>query len=299
MTRCLFSFFLTMKTNLIILPFICISLLPYSCKKHAGSKADEPHSYAAALASDVQNLEKEKGKQKRNGKGSISPLRIEFTRTNSKQKEIKFSRTGYEVSYNPDWRIPNWVAYELTDYEASAQGKRGEGFESDPDVKGKKAQPADYSGSGYDRGHMAPAGDMKWSGKAMRESFYLSNICPQHHDLNTGLWNDLEVALRERAKKWGKVYIVCGPIVGKNPRTVGKNKVVVPDSFFKVVCWRYKDKYEGKAFVFKNAPAKGRFHDYSCTIDEVESITGHDFFFLIPDSQENIMEATDVPGRWY
>lgn len=207
-------------------------------------------------------------------------------------------RMGYTVSYNPDWRIPNWVAYELTRSEASAHAKREGGFEPDPEVGRSSAENNDYKGSGYSRGHMAPAGDMKWSRKAMRESFLLTNICPQDFDLNAGVWEDLESALRSRARKYGSIYIVCGPVVDSGYKTIGRKRVCVPSRFFKVVCWQERGDWRCKAFVFPNRKCGGTFHDYSTTVDQVESLTGHDFFHLLPDDVEHRIEAADTQGRW-
>ena len=121
---------------------------------------------------------------------------IEETKTNSDLEVQIIEHIGYKVSYNQTWCIPNWVAYELTKIEVEGQFPRRGSFCPDPYVKGYSAETSDYSNSGYDRGHMAPAADMKWSEKVMLESFYLTNICPQNKNLNSGLW----LALEERAR---------------------------------------------------------------------------------------------------
>ena len=121
-------------------------------------------------------------------------------------------RKGYTLSYNADYKTPQWVAWELTKKETKGKEGRTDKFLPDPDVRGAKAYTGDYTKSGYDRGHMAPAADMKWSKQAMEESFYMSNICPQNPNLNRGDWNDLEEKSRQWAKKYGAVYIACGPI---------------------------------------------------------------------------------------
>ena len=173
---------------------------------------------------------------------SEQPLEVPHSPAKTRQQIIR--HLGYITSYNEDLRIPNWVAYELTPYEARAHGKRSGEFQRDPDAKGTSASPSDYSRSGYGRGHMAPAGDMKWSSKAMHETFYLSNICPQDNSLNAGLWNDLEMGLRQMSRQGKTLYIVCGPLLSDNPRRIGRNKVAVPHSFFKVVLRREGNGYE-------------------------------------------------------
>lgn len=226
------------------------------------------------------------------------PVQVEIPITNPSVPAKQMRRTGYVVSYNPKWRIPNWVAYELTDQEAAAHGRRQGEFESDPDAGPAAADNADYKHSGYSRGHMAPAGDMKWNGRAMRESFLLTNVCPQDYELNAGVWEDLESELRHRARRWGRVYIVCGPVVSNGYRTIGRHRVCVPQRFFKAVCWQQGGRWHSKGFIFPNNRAGGSFHDYSATVDEIERLTGHDLFAPLPDEVERRIEAADNRGRW-
>ncbi len=215
------------------------------------------------------------------------------------------SRTGqtiehcaYTVSYNEQWRIPNWVAYELTRKEASGTLPRGHFFVPDPNVKGATAQYYDYKESGYDHGHMAPAGDMKWDQQAMDECFYLSNICPQDHDLNNGDWRLLEERIREWALKYGNIYIVCGPIVGENPKTIGSHKVAVPDGFFKVLLCRIEGKWQALGFYFENQPGHHALTHYCKSVDEIEHLTGMDFFAPLEDNIEDTIEATYDMQAW-
>ena len=222
--------------------------------------------------------------------GNPSAALTEIPRTRPGTREQILRRRGYAASYNPDWLIANWVAYEITADEASARGERGSGFEADPDIKGHKAYPRDYVRSGYDRGHLAPAGDMKWSYRAMQETFYLSNICPQNHELNNGVWNDLEQAVRRWARREGPLWVCAGPVVRKNPRRVGKAGVAVPDKFFKAICRRRNGHYQGIAYIFDNRPLQGTYRDYAISIDSLEALTGHDFFPALPDEEENRME---------
>ena len=115
--------------------------------------------------------------------------------------EILLQRTGYLVSYNSNTRIANWVAWKLTPERLKENTERINSFRPDPDLpKSKAVTTQDYKGSGWDRGHLCPAGDNKWSRQAMIESFYMTNICPQHHNLNRGDWNELE----QKCRKWVK-----------------------------------------------------------------------------------------------
>lgn len=204
-------------------------------------------------------------------------------------------RKGYTLSYNADYKTPQWVAWELTKKETKGKEERADKFLPDPDVKGAKAYTADYTRTGYDRGHMAPAADMKWSRQAMEESFYLSNICPQNPNLNRGDWNDLEEKSRQWARKFGAVYIACGPIYdSKEPKRIGNNRVAVPDAFYKVILVNDPKKPKAIGFVFANAAGHLSLKKYAVTVDSVEKKTGIDFFPALPDEVENRIEA-EIP----
>ena len=157
----------------------------------------------------------------------------------------------------------------------------------------------DYTRSGYDRGHLAPAGDMKWSAKAMRESFYLSNICPQKPKLNRGIWKDLEEQCRMWALDNGSLLIVTGPVITGDMKRLGKNRVAIPKAFYKVLCYHTEKGYKGIGFLFENRDYKDNsLKSMAIPIDSVEKATGIDFFPSIPDDQENEMEAAVDWSRW-
>ena len=213
--------------------------------------------------------------------------------------EQMLRRTGYTASYNKTTKLPNWVAWHLTADRTTGPAKRsGVDFQADMDVPAPRAEDSDYYGSGYDRGHMCPAADNKYSEKAMEESFLFTNMCPQNGNLNRGDWNEMEQACRRWAKEYGGVYIVCGPILYKGKhKTIGKNKVVVPEAFFKVVL-RTGENPKAIGFIYKNAEGNRPKGDYVNTVDEVERITGIDFFPSLPDDVENKVEATADIADW-
>ena len=208
--------------------------------------------------------------------------------------------TGYTVSYNAAWRQPNWVGYELTRQETLGTKKRDGRFMPDPLAKRGTATNADYARSGYDKGHMAPAGDMKWSSTAMKESFYFSNICPQHPQLNRRKWKDLESKVREWSLTDSAVIIVCGPLIDNNRtlHTIGNNRVAVPPRFFKVVLSPYNRTPRAIGFIFPNSSATAPLRSYAVTVDSVERAAGMDFFSLLPDGLEEKIEAECKPEAW-
>lgn len=224
---------------------------------------------------------------------------IEIPAALSDRTERIITHKGYTVSYNSDWKIPNWVAYEITDYEVDGNEERSDKFVPDPMVpKYLSATTNDYKNSGYDRGHMAPAADMKWDEQAMKESFYLSNICPQLHNLNAGVWKDLEEQVRDLAAQKGSVYVVCGPIVSDDYQTIGENNVAVPDAFFKVLLQKEKGKIHTIGFIYENKSGRRPMSSYARTVDEIEEITGIDFFATLPDEIENKVEAEVDFSKW-
>lgn len=222
--------------------------------------------------------------------GSIN--RLEIPVLTRKREEIRLERLGYSLSYNSHYKTPNWVAWELTRKEVQGKEERKDKFVPDPDLPEPRVVHADYTGSGYDRGHMAPAADMKWSKQAMQESFYMSNICPQNQKLNRDDWGDLEEICRKWAKKYGTVHIACGPIYDqKNPKRIGKNRVAVPDRFYKVVLIYNRKNPIAMGFLFDNKAHHQAISKYMVSVDSVESVTGMDFFSRLPDEVENRIEA--------
>lgn len=206
---------------------------------------------------------------------------------------------GYTVSYNPQWRIPNWVAYSLTEDETYGTVPRERRFSPDPMVKGTRITHQDYSNSGYDRGHMAPAGDMKWSEQSMRESFYMSNVCPQNHNLNGGNWKALEELAREWARAYGEVFIACGPIVVSDYDVIGKNfSIAVPLAFYKVILRATETSWTSIGFVFQNESGHKPLLTYIHTVNEIEDLTGIDFFYNLPDDIEEKVESEYDLNYW-
>ena len=223
---------------------------------------------------------------------------LEIPRMLSPRKEQLIRHLGYVVSYNPDKKVPNWVAYELTRQETQGKSKRSDRFVADPAVRGPIATNADYTRSGYDKGHMAPAADMKWNSQAMKESFYFSNMCPQHPQLNRRGWKNLEEKIRDWAIADSAVIVICGPIYGQQTKTIGKGKVAVPQRFFKVVLSPFAKPMRAIGFLFNNQQALEPLSTYAVSVDSIERLTQMDFFAPLPNSIENKIEAEEDYFKW-
>lgn len=230
---------------------------------------------------------------------------------------------AYTLSYNKAHNTPNWVAWQLTKAETRGYGERCVDFFVDPEVDERhQVSTEDYSGSGYDRGHMCPAGDNKWDAKAMTECFYLSNMCPQDHELNSNWWEALESACRRWARQEGSVYIVTGPVYAKSSdnsyekdgsqsskqsnvsgfrrkSTIGrKHKVSVPTGFFKCVLSLRKGHEKAIAFYYDNNASYQPMESACLTVDSVESLTGYNFFVNVSDKLEKRVESQCRLSDW-
>ena len=209
----------------------------------------------------------------------------------SSVSELIIKKKAYIVSYNKDTKIPNWVAWHLTGDHSDGSVGRSNAFYEDEEVPLPRATSEDYRGSGWSRGHMCPAGDNKWDIEAMNQSSSLINVCPQDASLNSGVWNSIEIDCRNWAKRFQDIYIICGPVFYKQDHeTIGSNQVYVPEAFFKVVlCLNGTPK--GMGVVVKNNAGTKKRDLYYNSIDQVERITGMDFFPLLPDDLEEEIES--------
>jgi endonuclease G len=208
-------------------------------------------------------------------------------------------RKGYLLSHDPAKKTPVWVVEHLTRGKAKGPIGRSDDFQPDSDLEqGRRAELSDYRGSGYDRGHMAPAADMAWDEQAMSESFYLSNMVPQAGiGMNRGIWAALENKVRRWALERGELYVYSGPIYGPKPETIGRNHVAVPGFLFKVVLDPRQK--EAIAVIMPNRKLKTEdMPDYLVSVREVEKRTGLQFFSNLPMADQDRIETVKAPQLW-
>lgn len=206
---------------------------------------------------------------------------------------------GFTVSFNEYNHTPNYVAWELTASETDGpHSRKGKRFRWDRDIDGCPAHD-DYTRSGYDRGHMIPAADCKYSAQAMEDCFCMTNICPQHRNLNSGGWKKLEEACRDWALRCNSIIIVAGPIY-KNTDSyfIGEAGVRVPSAFFKVVLDAGSPHPKAIGFIYPNNTSPGEIYSYAMTVRDVERLTRFDFFHQLPDSIEEAVETQYDYNQW-
>lgn len=232
------------------------------------------------------------------------------------------SRIAYATSYNNNTKCPNWVSWHLTSGHTDGPYPRNgvpyysndgivegignvtqetcrNGYFVDLDANEPRQQLSDWTREyNMSHGHMCPAGDNKWDKAAMNQSFLLTNMCPQDEKLNGGGWKKLEEKCRTWANQYGSIYIVAGPIFNESiTRTLGEGKIAVPDAFFKVVlCLEGTPKAIG--FFYKNDSSSQSIRDCACSVDNIEELTGLDFFYSLPDDIENIVESDSNLSKW-
>lgn len=196
------------------------------------------------------------------------------------------SYVGFDLGYNEASEQASWVVYVLTRTEVmEGRVNRTDNFRSDLTISTGSASLADYRGSGYDRGHMAPAGDMKWDAEAMSESFLLSNMSPQEPSFNRGIWRKLEEQVRLWALEKDSLFIVTGPVLSEVKKSIGENQVGVPMFYYKIVVDLSPPDHGMIAFLLPNEKSDKDLFHFAISVDSLESFTGYDFFALAPDQQ--------------
>lgn len=204
----------------------------------------------------------------------------------------------YTLSYNEQFEQAEWVAYSLKKEFLKNNNYKRPYFIEDPKVSTNSADWRNYKKSGFDKGHLCPAGDMNFDSKAYNDTFYTSNISPQNHDFNAGIWNRLEQKTRYWAAQFGGVYVVTGGVFKGATQTIGSENVLVPNSFYKILFHNSNGKYKMIAFVIPNKKSDKPLYDYVVSVDDVEKMTGIDFFHKMNDNIENKLEKSSDYQAW-
>jgi len=204
----------------------------------------------------------------------------------------------YTLSYSEKHEQAEWVAYELKkSYLRSSDYKRPY-FIEDPKVKTGSADYKNYKKSGYDKGHLCPAGDMEFALNAYNDTFFTSNISPQLHDFNAGLWNRLEEKVRYWATKYDGIYVITGGILQPSLKTIGQEKVSVPNYFYKILLDNSNGQYRMIAFLVPSKNSDKPIYDFTVSVDSIEKMTGIDFFPKLDDKIENSLEKNSDYKAW-
>lgn len=205
---------------------------------------------------------------------------------------------NYTLSYNEKYEQAEWVAYSLKRENLKDNRYKRPYFIEDNKVTTQSANWRNYKNSGYDKGHLCPAGDMAFSKEAYEETFLTSNITPQKHDFNSGIWNRLEQKVRYWADKYREVYVISGGILTSGLKTIGSEDVAVPNYFYKIIATKTNGKLKIIAFLLPHKNSEKSLYSFTASVDEIEKLTGIDFFPKLEDSLENRLEKNSDYKDW-
>ncbi|TYP76085.1 DNA/RNA non-specific endonuclease [Aquimarina intermedia] len=204
----------------------------------------------------------------------------------------------YTLSYHEDHEQAEWVLYRLNRNQLSPNKYKRPYFVEDPKVRTHSADWRNYKKSGYDRGHLCPAGDRKFSYKAFEETFLTSNIAPQLPEFNQGIWNQLEQRVRYWTKEYNSLIVITGGILDEGLESIGYEAVSVPRYFYKIILREEGNTYRLAAFIIPNKDVAKALNHYQTTIDQIEMRTGIDFFEKMDNSMEEILESSIDRKSW-
>lgn len=239
---------------------------------------------------------------------------IKFGLPSIKSNDEIIRHSAIVLSYNDEHEQADWVAHIISPDIAGSGFTRTNDFRFDPKVKNGSSVEKDfflkilqedstykYDGFGYDRGHLAPSADFRWSLKAMSESYYYSNMSPQLPEFNREIWAELESMIREYVQeKNERVFVVTGPIFNENPKKIDRsvNNLSIPEAFYKVVIDIEGDSTSGIGFIMPHEECRYPVISYAVSIDEVEERTKINFFSSLADDIENKIESNDNYKQW-
>lgn len=293
--------------GLLVVLFVLILAFRQTATKTAPAGGKEP----PAAVSPAERSRKETGpKTRKPEKGSRTqtvhpffPAGVEIPRPADRTFVLSNQDGRYTLLYDTTYRQAAWVAYLLTGKDVKTKGaERRNRFAPDPQVLKRGWRSAgndDYLRSGYDKGHLLPSADRNNDRRENDATFLFSNIAPQRPALNRKIWNALEAEVRRAAERFDTVYVVTGGHLKPGLKRIGREKVGVPERFFKVLLARSGPEYLSIGFLIPNRDSfSGSCWDYAVPVDEVERETGLDFFHLLPDSVEARIESRRTTTAW-
>lgn len=228
--------------------------------------------------------------------GRISGLEMPAPKANDQIIDHKY----FILQFNDKYKEADWSAYVLEAKMLVKGCERTNDFRSDPEVRTGSSTPEDFLHSGWDRGHLTPAADFKYSCKSMSSTFFMSNMIPQYPSLNRGMWSKLESVIRSWAEKTDEpLYIVTGPVLKDGPfDTIGIHHVAIPKYIFKAVLVYNDKETKAIAFIMPNGPVKGTLEAYAVPVNKVEEVTGLDLYHGLPDVVEGKIESSLDLTKW-
>lgn len=290
------------KSTVIILFIVCVIcylLYNHYLKEY---QVDEPTKQMTENAEQGEEQKKESQSVTKNDNVSTTVAKsvdvvYKITQPSSVGKNQIVEHKSFTLSYNDKYEQADWVYYLLTKKMINGDVERTDDFREDEDVTLGSATKADYTRSGYDRGHLCPSADVRHDLEAQSETFYMSNMSPQAPGLNRGVWKELEEQTRSYTLKCDSVYIVTGPVLKDGLKTIGKtNKVAVPEYYYKVL-YSPKDGGQILAYLMKNDKLEGEPNDYLVSVDEIEKMSGLDFFPEIKSEEKLEAKVGDI--QWW
>ncbi len=256
-------------------------------------------SFFLFLGCKKENAKLEVGsfREKKQEKTNVSEYDAAYLLPTSTTNEV-VKHEFYTLSYSEKYEQSEWVAYELKKEQLSKSHFKRPYFIDDPEVATGSASYKNYKKSGYDKGHLCPAADRKFSKQAFDETFFTSNISPQLNDFNAGIWNTLEEKTRYWAAKYDGIYVVSGGVLCDNLESIGDEGVAVPKYFYKILLDNSNGEYKVIAFLMPHEPSGKPLYNFVVSVDEIEKITGIDFFPNLPDGVENNIERRSDYKDW-
>ncbi|MEO8255473.1 MAG: DNA/RNA non-specific endonuclease [Flavobacterium sp.] len=274
-----------MKSILNITKCFIILFFFISCKEHDVKKSDSYDSLDNVIIKNNLNLSE-----------SFQNESFDYLPTSTTSQIVK--HLYYTLSYNEEKEQAEWVAYELLGSKVNRNHYQRPFFIKDPKVLSGSADWKNYKTSGYDKGHLCPAADMTFDKRGYDETFYTSNISPQLHDFNDGVWNRLEQKIRYWSLKYHKIYVITGGVLSSNLKTIGNENVAVPNYFYKILGCNTGGKFKMIAFLVPNEKSDKPLYNFVVAVDTIEKMTGIDFFPKLEAKLQADLESKKDYKEW-